>query len=458
MKAKLSLEEMNIIEQNYQKKFDLAMEEYDEVYDDVVALEAYIAFFENEEKPSMESIEAMAPYLQRARLAMIKYGEWNVSFEDDYGTDPSYIMTGQERILNGIKKGVSKLWEKTGKPVSEYVSNKAKEGAEYVKTKAKEGAAKAWEFSKDRIAAATRALAKATRSLGTIVAEKFKDLYYDLKTIKFDKLLFMKGMLDEHKFMKREGFIKTKYLNPLRFPIALGHELDENNSSSNVKVLKEVCGLPYELVVKDKVFRTAIESVTKNLQGKKFEEKMMDKIQPTLDIFANAREDLKEFINDKTVFAMPDRLFGVRVRVMRIDQEEGKGTTVTNKAFEFRDKILSKESDEEDTPEEEVEKKPKGLTIPTFTLDECRELTKFATDLLKHNSELEYDELKSIKFSVKASMKGNMLKTLTRSPLAFKNYMSFTKGISHLVLGVKRSHLQAINLIETLVAQSVKKA
>lgn len=435
MKAKLSLEEMNIIEQNYQKKFDLAMEEYDEVYDDVVALEAYIAFFENEEKPSMESIEAMAPYLQRARLAMIKYGEWNVSFEDDYGTDPSYIMTGQERILNGIKKGVSKLW-----------------GA------GKAGAAKAYEFGKERLAAASKALAKATKTLATIVAEKFKDLYYDLKTIKFDKLLFMKGMLEEHKFMKREGYIKTKYLNPLRFPIALGHELDENNSSANVKVLKEVCGLPYELVVKDKVFRTAIESVTKNLQGKKFEEKMMDKIQPTLDIFANAREDLKEFINDKTVFAMPDRLFGVRVRVMRIDQEEGKGTTVTNKAFEFRDKILSKESDEEETTEEEVEKKPKGLTIPTFTLDECRELTKFATDLLKHNSELEYDELKSIKFSVKASMKGNMLKTLTRSPLAFKNYMSFTKGISHLVLGVKRSHLQAINLIETLVAQSVKKA
>lgn len=391
---RLSMEELEIADTNLSRQWNEGCLSVEKAFEDLVALEsAYIIFTEGD-KLSYESYCELSQYVPRAMELLKEEGTYEISFEDDEG----FVR----KMVNGGKSAGKAIWN----------------GAVLVKN----------FILGSKLYAL---ISKLAAYLADYLSEKLQTLYYDLKNIKLDKLYYYKDGLEYKKFDQKIGTMKGGLLKKLAFFDSLGYTPDARG-------ILEFTSLPYELIVKKKIFSDILAYAGENLLSKKYNEKDLPVNTDTVDLIRHcSNEEIKSYIDKITKFVLPNTLFTNRPTIMKINQSPETGTIVTNKSFNIKSRI-------EDG-------------IETFSLDDSLTLINHAIELGKQSHSLEYDHMKVVTNKIKESLKQNQKDVITKAPLAYFNYRRFMKGLANSVLGMKRSHLQSIALIEYMVKSSVKK-
>lgn len=261
------------------------------------------------------------------------------------------------------------------------------------------------------------------------VSEKIATTMSQLRKVKLDKLYRIQTDLSNEDIISNGKPISGK----LKSMLAIYNELGYNTSYSD---LEEYISLPRDIIMDSKVFQFISSEVAKKLITKKgLEDKITKKVLP-LDFNNLIREEAPDYINEYTRVVIPSNLYGKTIFLMKVDQSFKKGTVIENK------KLRVKETD---------------IEFPPISNTELKSLVERAIKLGLDTAYIEYDHMKKYKIEIDTILKNNLGSVVLKSPLAIFNYRRLMSGLGRSIVGLKRSHLQSLDIVEYIARAGTKR-
>lgn len=444
--SSFTLEELNVLDKKYQKDFDLAIEEYTQTYDDIIAMEEAVAMIDLNNSIALESDEGKAILSRALKIAdkyntpsmeihgvgadtafkvndkLKEYEAWDTINNDPVTTNS--FMGVQNRKLKDDRAEtgfhgdtIGDAWDKTGR-------GEVWTGVDVIHDAA-------YGLTEKYGSSIRSGITKASRWIGNLIGEKIKDIWYNLKDIKFDKIKQIQEGLKNDRYIHKEGTISESFYRKFSLFTSMGYDI------TNVNDVIEYLSKPYDLMVNKKIFRNFMPELAKNMLKLPPEQKSIQ-ARETIDFIKKTDEkDIQAYVSAPfVVFALPNRLYATRLSVVRVTQNKDKGCVIDNKTFNMNsDDYLPKEP------------------ASTYKLEDTKKLVDACADLINKSKVLEYDEMKDVQKQVDGYIKSNKDKVSVKV-----DYKRLLKNIGLLVLGMKRAHLQGINIVEDLILKSVKKS
>lgn len=260
------------------------------------------------------------------------------------------------------------------------------------------------------------------------ISEKIANTMSQLRRVKLDKLYRIQTGLSNNTIISNGKPVSGK----LKSMLTIYNELGYSNTYSDIE---EYISLPRDIIIKYKVFQFVSTDVVKKLITRKgLEDKIDQKVLP-LDFDRLIKGDIPNFINEDTKIVIPSNLYGKTIFLMKVDQTYKKGTIIQNK------KIRLEESDVE---------------LPPVDTNELKRVVEKAIKLGLDTSYIEYDHMKKYKIEMDTFFKNNLGSVVLKSPLAIVNYKRLMSGLGRSILGLKRSHLQSLDIVEYIARVGTK--
>ena len=261
------------------------------------------------------------------------------------------------------------------------------------------------------------------------VSEKIASTMSQLRKVKLDKLYRIQTDLSNESIISNGKPIAGKLKNLLSIYNELGY-------STSYSDLEEYISLPRDIIMNYKVFQFISSEVAKKLITKKgLEDKITKKVLP-LDFNNLIREDSPDYINEFTKVVIPSNLYGKTIFLMKVDQTFKKGTVIENK------KLRVKEAD---------------IEFPPISNSELKSLVEKAIKLGLDTAYIEYDHMRKYKMEIDTILKNNLGSVVLKSPLAIFNYRRLMSGLGRSIVGLKRSHLQSLDIVEYIARVGTKR-
>jgi len=277
----------------------------------------------------------------------------------------------------------------------------------------------------------------------TSIGDDLDSIMKLMKTVKTDKLTKLLNDLNSGVYKESKDKITNPAINSdLAFYFVNGHTDIELNS------LKELCSTASDLLLKDKLFDVMTKYAYDNLiVGTDVEDEIPTHQASVKHLDKITLPEVRDWLNKNTKFGIYNRYIGNKFRILSVYQDED-GADVRFDTYNIPKNYYF------------------GKTLSPLTLEECKQLVKEGIDLANDSATMaavgRVNAFDTFWKSVRSKI-GTMVSTHLFNMFAVKRWFRqinmgnvYSTGTYTVLIGLKKSHIDMLDMIHNIVIASTK--